>query len=224
MNRNFHRFHDRAEAGKILARSLAGYAGRTDTNILALPRGGVPVAYEVAKTIKAPLDLWLVRKLGVPGHEELAFGAVASGDVAVFNDSVMQMMGVSLPAAHAVMSKEQAELKRRNDLYRGGKSPPDIAGKTVIVIDDGFATGATMRAAIASLRQAGAAWIVAAAPVCAASTTEELRREADEVICAYTPESFLGVGMWYEDFSQTTDDEVQHLLAAERKNYAELRS
>jgi putative phosphoribosyl transferase len=217
------RFSNRIEAGQILGAALELYAGTADTIILALPRGGVPVAHEVAKILKLPLDLWLVRKLGVPGHEELAMGALASGNVSVLNEPVIQMMNVSGPDIGAVMSKERAELARRDNLYRHGKPPPDVSGKTVIVVDDGLATGSTMRAAIASLRQAGAARIVAATPVCAQSTKEELRKEADEVICPCTPEPFWGVGMWYEDFTQTTDDEVQQILAMEGHDHDELR-
>lgn len=210
-----HRFSDRVEAGRILASALSSYAGRSDLIVLALPRGGVPVAREVAQALGAPMDLWIVRKLGVPGSEELAMGALAGHGVCVLNDDVIAYMQIGKDAIRAVMAREQAELERRNALYRHDLPPPDIAGKTVIVVDDGFATGATMRAAIAALRKAGAAWIVAAAPVGAASTCRVIEKEADDVVCVYTPEPFAGVGMWYADFSQTTDDQVQAIMRTE---------
>ncbi|MBI2235076.1 MAG: phosphoribosyltransferase [Micavibrio aeruginosavorus] len=208
----FHRFADRVEAGRVLASALSSYAGRSDVLVLALPRGGVPVAREVAQALGVPMDLWIVRKLGVPGAEELAMGALAGNGVCVFNDDVIAYMQIDKGTIGAVRMREQAELERRNDLYRHGLPPLDVAGKAVIVVDDGFATGATMRAAIASLRKAGASWIVAAAPVGAASTCRIIEREADDMVCVYTPEPFAGVGMWYADFSQTTDQQVQAIM------------
>ena len=208
----FNRFADRKEAGKILAEALSSYAHKNNLLVLALPRGGVPVAYEVAKFLHAPMDLWLVRKLGVPGHEELAMGALAGGGLYVINDEVINLMRIGKNIINDVMVHERAELERRNKLYRQGRPPPDVAGKTVIVIDDGLATGATMRAAIMSLRQAGADRIIAAAPVGAPSTCRDLEKDADGVLCLFTPEPFYGVGVWYDDFSQTMDREVQSLL------------
>ena len=209
---SFNRFADRKEAGKILAEALSSYAHKNNLLVLALPRGGVPVAYEVAKFLHAPMDLWLVRKLGVPGHEELAMGALAGGGLYVINDEVINLMRIGKNIINDVMVHERAELERRNKLYRQGRPPPDVADKTVIVIDDGLATGATMRAAIMSLRQAGADRIIAAAPVGAPSTCRDLEKDADGVLCLFTPEPFYGVGVWYDDFSQTMDREVQSLL------------
>ena len=209
---SFNRFADRKEAGKILAEALSSYAHKNNLLVLALPRGGVPVAYEVAKFLHAPMDLWLVRKLGVPGHEELAMGALAGEGLYVINDEVVSLMRIGKNIINDVMVHERAELDRRNKLYRQGRPPPDVAGKTVIVIDDGLATGATMRAAIMSLRQAGADRIIAAAPVGAPSTCRDLEKDADGVLCLFTPEPFYGVGVWYDDFSQTMDREVQSLL------------
>ena len=209
---SFNRFADRKEAGKILTEALSSYAHKNNLLVLALPRGGVPVAYEVAKFLHAPMDLWLVRKLGVPGHEELAMGALAGGGLYVINDEVINLMRIGKNIINDVMVHERAELERRNKLYRQGRPPPDVADKTVIVIDDGLATGATMRAAIMSLRQAGADRIIAAAPVGAPSTCRDLEKDADGVLCLFTPEPFYGVGVWYDDFSQTMDREVQSLL------------
>ena len=209
---SFNRFADRKEAGKILAEALSSYAHKNNLLVLALPRGGVPVAYEVAKFLHAPMDLWLVRKLGVPGHEELAMGALAGGGLYVINDEVINLMRIGKNIINDVMVHERAELERRNKLYRQGRPPPDVADKTVIVIDDGLATGATMRAAIMSLCQAGADRIIAAAPVGAPSTCRDLEKDADGVLCLFTPEPFYGVGVWYDDFSQTMDREVQSLL------------
>ena len=193
---SFNRFADRKEAGKILAEALSSYAHKNNLLVLALPRGGVPVAYEVAKFLHAPMDLWLVRKLGVPGHEELAMGALAGGGLYVINDEVINLMRIGKNIINDVMVHERAELERRNKLYRQGRPPPDVAGKTVIVIDDGLATGATMRAAIMSLRQAGADRIIAAAPVGAPSTCRDLEKDADGVLCLFTPEPFYVVGVW----------------------------
>lgn len=208
----FHRFTNRTEAGKLLADALSGYAGRRDILILALPRGGVPVAYEVANALSAPMDLWLVRKLGVPGQEELALGALAGKNIRVLNYDIIDLLNIDETIIDTIVAREQTELERRNRLYRQGKPPPAIEGKTIIIIDDGLATGATMRVAISSLRQAGAAWIIAAVPVGAVSPCGKIEEEADELICLHTPEPFYGVGQWYNDFSQTSDDEVLALL------------
>lgn len=207
------RFRDREEAGRLLAAELAEYAGRGDVLVLALPRGGVPVGYEVARGLGAPLDVFMVRKLGVPGHEELAMGALASGGVRVLNDSVVQQLRIPEATIDEAARREQAELERRERTYREGRPAPEARGKTVILVDDGLATGATMRAAARALRQMDPARLVVAVPVAAGETCDDLRREVDEVVCAYTPEPFFGVGMWYEDFRQTTDDEVRDLLA-----------
>jgi putative phosphoribosyl transferase len=207
------RFRDRAEAGRELARRLMDHAGRADVLVLALPRGGVPVGYEVARALGAPLDIFLVRKLGVPGHEELAMGAIASGGVRVLNPRVVDAFGISAAAIERVAAQEQAELERRERAYRGGRPPPRVAGRDVILVDDGLATGSTMRAAAAALRAMHPRRLVVAVPVAAAETCEELRGEVDEVVCAMTPEPFYAVGLWYEDFAQTTDGEVAALLA-----------
>jgi predicted phosphoribosyltransferase len=197
-------YRDRVDAGKQLAARLADYADRDDVLVLALPRGGVPVAYEVAKALRVPLDILLVRKLGVPGHEELAMGAIATGGVRVLNDDVVNYLSIPGGVIDAVAADELRELERRERAYRGNRPEPDVQGKTVILIDDGLATGSTMRAAAAALRQQNPARIVVAVPVSATQTCDEYRMGVDEIICAKTPEPFLGVGMWYEDFSQTT--------------------
>ncbi|OLB96650.1 MAG: phosphoribosyl transferase [Candidatus Rokubacteria bacterium 13_1_40CM_68_15] len=207
------RFHDRREAGRLLAEKLTAYADRPDVLVLALPRGGVPVAYEVARALRAPLDVFIVRKLGVPGYEELAMGAVATGGVRVLNDQVVNGLRIPDYVIDAVTAWEQQELARRESLYRGERPPPDVRGKTVILVDDGLATGSTMQAAVAALRQQQPARIVVAVPTAAPETCDALRAEVDEVICAITPEPFHSVGLWYKDFSQTTDDEVRELLA-----------
>ena len=211
------RFRDRRDAGRLLAAKLSAYAHRPDVIVLALPRGGVPVAYEVARALGAPLDVFVVRKLGVPGHEELAMGAVATGGVRVLNESVVNALGIPDNVIDAVAAQEERELARRERLYRDGRPPPDVRGKTVILVDDGLATGATMHAAIRALRQQHPARIIVAVPVAAPETCEALRAEVDEVICALTPEPFLAVGFWYEDFSQTTDEEVRDLLARQQQ-------
>lgn len=201
------RFADRVDAGK----ALSPFRKRVDSIVLALPRGGVPVAYEVAKSLSLPLDIWLVRKLGLPGHEELAMGAIAAGDITVLNDEVIKAARTDIQIG-SIIARERQELARRNKLYRGGCAAPDVAGKTVIVVDDGFATGATMTAALQSLRKARATWIVAAAPVGASAACAELEAQADEVVCPFRIEPFYGVGHWYDDFSQTEDEEVMALL------------
>jgi predicted phosphoribosyltransferase len=205
-------FRDRTEAGRLLAARLEQYAGKPDVMVLALPRGGVPVAYEVARALPAPMDVFIVRKLGVPGQEELAMGAVATGGVRVLNDQVVKGLGIPEYMIDAVVKWETEELKRRERLYRGDRPPPDVRGKTVILVDDGLATGSTMLAAARALRQQGPARIVVAVPVAAPDTCELLKADVDEVVCAVTPEPFYAVGLWYRDFSQTTDEEVRELL------------
>lgn len=185
--------------------------------VLALPRGGVPVAFEVARWLDAPLDVFLVRKLGVPGHEELAMGAIATGGVRVVNEAIVRELGVGREAFEEVAARERVELERRERAYRGERNAPEVGGRTVILVDDGLATGSTMRAAAVALRRRGPGRLVVAAPVAAREACEELRAEADEVVCAETPEPFRGVGRWYEDFSQTTDEEVRELLSKARK-------
>jgi predicted phosphoribosyltransferase len=207
------RFRDRAAAGRGLAGRLRRYAGRDDVIVLALPRGGVPVALPVAEALGAPLDVFLVRKLGVPGREELAMGAIASGGVRVINDDVVAALGIGDDVVDAVSAREARELERRECLYRDGRPAVDVAGRTVILVDDGLATGSTMRAAATALRLRRPARIVIAVPAAPPETCEELRREADEVVCAITPDPFFAVGQWYDDFRQTTDDEVRELLA-----------
>ena len=206
-------FRDRRHAGRMLALVLAGYANRSDVIVLALPRGGVPVAYEVAKALHAPLDVFVVRKLGVPGHEEYAMGALAGGGVRVLNDEIVQRLGISDAAVDAATRDELRELERRERLYRGGRPLPELRGRTVIVVDDGLATGSTMLAAVKALRAQQPARIVVAVPTAATETCAQLRSDADEVVCATTPEPFRAVGMWYDDFSQTSDEEVRELLA-----------
>jgi putative phosphoribosyl transferase len=207
------KYRNRTEAGRLLAERLRAYANRTDVLILALPRGGVPVAFEVAQALNAPLDIFLVRKLGVPGQEELAMGAIASGGVRVLNQGVVNSLHIPGEAIDAVAADEQEELERRERLYRGDRLPPDVRGRVVILIDDGLATGSTMHAASKALRSQNPATIVVAVPVAAEETCNEFRNEVDEVICAYTPEPFLAVGLWYEDFTQTSDEKVRELLA-----------
>src|SRR5213080_4206273 len=206
-------FPDRIEAGRLLAEELEKYADRDDVIVLGLPRGGVPVANEVAKHLHAPLDVFIVRKLGVPGFEELAAGAIASGGVRVLNEDVMRAIPHADQAIEAVTTRETAELARREQTYREGRPAPDLRDRIVILVDDGLATGATMRAAVKALRQRGAAKIVVAVPVGPPDTCREFEDEADEVVCASEPEFFQAVGQYYEDFSQTSDDEVRELLA-----------
>src|SRR5580704_969849 len=206
-------FPDRSEAGRLLAAKLTAYANRPDVLVLGLPRGGVPVAYEVAQALGAPLDVFVVRKLGIPGYEELAMGAVATGGVRVLNDEIVRRLRIPEYIIDAVAARELQELARRERLYRGGRPPPDVRGRTVVLVDDGLATGATMYAAIEALRQQNPARIVVAVPTASPETCEEMKTKADEVICAITPEPFQAVGRWYQDFSQTTDEEVEALLA-----------
>src|SRR2546428_3848027 len=206
-------FRDRSEAGRLLAAKLTAYANRPDVLVLGLPRGGVPVAYEVAQALGAPLNVFVVRKLGVPGYEELAMGAVATGGVRVLNDQLVRRLGIPGALIDTVASQERQELARRERLYRGERPPPDVRGQTVILVDDGLATGATMHAAITALRQQQPARIVVAVPTASPETCDQLRAEVDEVICAIMPDPFYAVGLWYEDFSQTTDEEVRDLLA-----------
>jgi predicted phosphoribosyltransferase len=210
------RFRDRREAGRRLAARLAAYANRPDVRVLALPRGGVPVAYEVARALDAPLDVFVVRKLGVPGHPELAMGAVATGGLRVLNESVVRALRIPERVIDAVAAEEQRELARRERLYRGERPPPDVRGRTVIVVDDGLATGATVNAAVEVLRGLKPARIVVAVPIAPPETCAALRAKVDEVVCAVTPEPFYAVGLWYEDFSPTTDEEVRDLLARGR--------
>jgi putative phosphoribosyl transferase len=213
-------YRNRSEAGKDLAAQLAKYANRDDVSVLALPRGGVPVAYEVAKALHAPLDVFLVRKLGVPGHEELAMGAISTGGVRVLNEDVVDFLGIPQHVIDAVSANELRELKRRELAYRGNRPEPDVRGKTVILLDDGLATGSTMRAAAAALRQQDPERIIVAVPVSAPQTCDEYRMGVDEIICATTPEPFFGVGQWYQDFSQTTDEEVRDLLQKAENEYS----
>jgi putative phosphoribosyl transferase len=205
-------FRDRREAGRFLAGKLIHYANRRDLLVLALPRGGVPVAFEVARALKAPLDVFLVRKLGVPGHEELAMGAIASGNVCVLNNDVVRELRIPKHVIDEVARREQRELERREQDYRGDRSAPELENRTLILVDDGLATGSTMRAAVAALRRRNPSRIVVAVPVGAPETCAEFQDEADEAICAMEPEPFYSVGLWYRDFSQTSDEEVRTLL------------
>ena len=213
-------FADRRSAGIELASKLAHFANRNDVVVLALPRGGVPVAYEVAEALNAPLDIFLVRKLGLPGHPELAMGAIASGDIQVLNQEVVRFYGISPAAIDSVARDERRELERREREYRRGRSITDLRNKTVILVDDGLATGSTMRAAVEAVRQHQRARVIVAVPVGAPSTCAEFAYITDETVCARTPPNFSAVGLWYRDFSQTTDNEVRTLLEAhERANW-----
>jgi predicted phosphoribosyltransferase len=205
-------FYDREDAGRVLAQKLRAYADHPDVLVLALPRGGVPVAYEVARALHAPLDVFLVRKLGLPGQEELAMGAIATGGVRVLNEEVVRLLDIPPELIDQVARREQQELERREREYRGDRPRPDVRGRTVILIDDGLATGSSMRAAVAALRQQHPAHIVVAVPVASAETCEEFTSLVDAVVCARTPEPFRAVGLWYRDFSPTTDEEVRDLL------------
>lgn len=205
-------FKNRREAGKILAQDLSTYAGRSDVIVFALPRGGVPVAYEVALTLNAPLDIFLVRKLGLPGHEELAIGAIASGGIRVLNEDILRAINIPEEMINIIARQELQELQRRERNYRGDRPPLDARDKTVILVDDGLATGASMRAAVTGVRSQNPARIIVAVPVAPPESCNALEFEVDEIVCPMTPEPFLGVGRWYEDFSQITDEQVRALL------------
>lgn len=217
-------FRDRVEAGRFLAAKLKRFSNRSNAIVLALPRGGVPVAYQVATALDLPLDIFIVRKLGVPGHEELAMGAIASGGIRVSNEDIVQSLRIPESVIGTVAEMESHELERREKFYRQGAHPLDVKNKTVILVDDGLATGATMRAAARALRQKGVKEIVVAVPVAAPSTCKEFESEVDHVICGVTPEPFYGVGSWYRDFSQTSDDEVIDLLQKVRAKATEKSS
>ncbi|TDO16714.1 MULTISPECIES: phosphoribosyltransferase [Halomonas] len=205
-------YADRHQAGNILADELKEYADQRQVIVLALPRGGVPVGAVIAAALGAPLDVILVRKLGLPGHEELAMGAIATGNARVMNDDVLRFKRVSESAIERVVEKERKELERREKTYRGDRPLPNLEGRTVILVDDGLATGATMRAAIQVVRQQSPEKIVMAVPVAPRDTLERMREEADEVVCPAVPSSFMGIGQWYQDFGQTSDQEVKNLL------------
>jgi predicted phosphoribosyltransferase len=208
------RYSNRREAGVILARHLAYLAGRSDVVVLALPRGGVPVAAEVARALHAPLDVFVVRKLGLPGHAELAMGAIASGGVRVLNEEIVEMCRLSAATIDAVTRAEREELERRERAYRDGRPPVPVDGLVVVLVDDGLATGSTMKAAVLAVRSLKPSRIIVAAPVGAADTCRALAETADDVVCPAQPEPFSAVGLWYDDFSQTSDDEVRQILAA----------
>ena len=205
-------FRDRRDAGKKLAQKLTGYAGRKDVVILALPRGGVPVAYEVSQALQVPMDVFIVRKLGWPGHEEMAIGAIASGGVKVLNEDIVRYLKLPKDLIHAVAQRELRELERRERAYRGNRPSLELKDRTVIIVDDGLATGASMRAALLGVRAHAPAQVIVAVPTAALETCEALKPEVDQMICATTPEPFYGVSRWYQDFSQTTDEEVRILL------------
>jgi predicted phosphoribosyltransferase len=205
-------FQDRFEAGRVLASKLTEFANRPDVVVLALPRGGVPVGFEVAKALNVPLDVFVVRKLGVPGREELAMGAIASGGIRVLNEDVVQALQIPQYMIEAVAAEEERELERREREYRAGRPPTDVRGRIVILVDDGLATGSTMRVAALALRQKQPAQIVVAVPVASTRSCSEFEAEVDKIVCVMTPEPFRAVGQWYQDFSQTSDDEVRELL------------
>jgi putative phosphoribosyl transferase len=205
-------FQDRVEAGKHLAERLLSYRDRDDVVVLALPRGGVPVAHQISQALRVPFDVFVVRKLGVPGHEELAMGAIATGGVRVINEDVVVPLGIPSTVVDSVACSEQIELERREELYRGTRAPMGLANKTVILVDDGLATGSTMRAAVIAARQQHPARVIVAVPVGAPSTCAGLARDADEVVCVRTPDPFVAVGLWYRDFAPTSDHEVRTLL------------
>lgn len=218
-------FRDRRDGGVQLVENLAHYARRRDVVILALPRGGVPVGFEVARALGAPLDVFVVRKLGVPWHEELAMGAIASGGVRVLNDDVVTNLRIPAEAIDEAAERELHELERREAAYRDGRARPDVRGKVLILVDDGFATGSSMRAAVEAVRHLEPSRVVVAVPVGAPDVCRELEGEADEVVCLERPEPFISVGTWYDNFSQTTDDEVRDLLArANQSDHAEAGS
>lgn len=214
------RFCDRIEAGQLLAEQLSHYENQPNVLVLGLPRGGVPVAYQIAKAIHAPMDVWLVRKLGVPGQEELAMGAIALGGMMILNNEIINSLQISRRVIQQVAAAEKQELERRDRLYRGGRPLPVLHDKTVILVDDGIATSSTLRAAIAAIQQHDPQRIVVAAPVAPPSVVESLQSVVDEVVCLLTPESLHSIGMWYEDFSQTTDQEVQDLLQQSANEFA----
>ncbi|HVR34516.1 MAG TPA: phosphoribosyltransferase [Methylomirabilota bacterium] len=210
-------FPNRREAGRFLAGQLRRYQGRTDVQILALPRGGVPVGFEVAQALGVPLDVFLVRKLGVPGHEELAMGAIASGGLRVINEEITSRLGIAEEVIDAVAGEELHELLRREELYRDQLPPLEVKNRVVVLVDDGLATGSSMRAAVMALREQQPARIVVAVPVASTEARRQLEKEVDEVVCAMTPEPFEAVGAWYSDFGQTTDEEVRDLLRQARE-------
>lgn len=210
------KFRNRTEAGKLLAGQLTDYANHSDVLVLGLPRGGVPVAYEVAKELDAPLDVCLVRKLGVPGHKELAMGAIAAGGVRVINENVIDWLRISPSTINEVAAMEIRELDRRSHIYRGNRPLPKVKNHTIILVDDGIATGATIRAAISTLKKQKPRKLVVAVPVAGVSTCEELEAEVDEVVCILKPEDLYAIGLWYEDFQQTTDAEVCELLTRQK--------
>jgi putative phosphoribosyl transferase len=214
------KFRDRRDAGRRLAAKLDAWAGRADVVVLALPRGGVPVGFEVARRLRAPLDVFVVRKLGVPFHEELAMGAIASGGVRVLNADIVQGLGIGEDVLDSIEARERAELARRERTYRGDRPPLDVHGRTVIIVDDGLATGATMRAAVAALRRLGPAAVIVAVPIASVESCEQLRAEADDVVCAMMPPHLYVVGQVYADFSQTTDEEVRALLGQAERGQA----
>jgi putative phosphoribosyl transferase len=205
-------FQNRFEAGRLLASKLRHLANRSDLVVLALPRGGVPVGFEVARELNAPLDVFVVRKLGVPGQKEFAMGAIASGGIRILNEDVVQTLGIPEEVIDTVAAEEERELERREREYRDGRPPVDVRGRTVVLVDDGLATGSSMRVAVLALRKKSPAPIIVAVPVAAPATCAEFQSEVDEVICAVTPEPFRAVGQWYTDFSQTIDEEVRDLL------------
>ena len=209
-----HRLQDRREGGILLAGRLAAYAHDPNAIVLALPRGGVPVGYEIARALGIALDVFVVRKLGVPGHEELAMGALASGGTHLLNEGVIAGLNVSREEIDAAIERERREVERRERLFRGERPRPELAGKTLVLVDDGLATGATMRAAIAALRESSPARIIVAVPVSSVSVCRDVRKQADELVCLQTPEPFYSVGTWYRNFDQTSDDEVRRLLSA----------
>jgi predicted phosphoribosyltransferase len=217
-------FRNRVEAGQLLAKNPSHYASRADVLVLALPRGGVPVGFEIAQALNAPLDMFMVRKLGLPGHEELAMGAIASGGVRVLNGEMVERLNIPDEIIDAVAAQELHELERRENAYRGDRPAPDVQGRTIILVDDGIATGSTMRAAVEALRQLNAGRIVVATPTVALSTAREMRPEVDEFVAVMTPANFVSVGQWYEEFEQTADAEVRDLLerASELPNPAAL--